>query len=216
MRAWLPLTLSTLQNPAHLVKEEGPGVESEEDVIERRGGEEEEEAEDGEARIQGLSLQQSHQLLELCLTRDPSLMFDLLRFTSDAPPPGPPVEGQPTWCVCHNCREMSTDVERKCCGQPHDSCVSSLPHMEVYILQEGVLRLARRIWNDIRAVADLQDTVESNKQFRYAAYRQFVVWQYGALGQGHRVVIPSCFVWKIRDRYPDPHGQYKGFIPSRV
>ena len=148
----------------------------------------------------GLSLEQSHQVLELCLTRDPSMMFDIPHLTSaDAPPPVPPVTGQPTWCVCQKCRELPTDVERKCCGQYHDSCVSMLPHIEAYILQEGVLRLARQIWNDIQTVADLLDPGESNIQFRYAAYRQFVVWQYGALGQGHRVVTPSCCVWKIRD-----------------
>lgn len=88
--------------------------------------------------------------------------------------------------------------------------------MELYILDEGVLRLSRRIWNDIRATQDLPDPGESNRQFRYAAYRQYVVWQYGALGQGHRIVIPSCCVWRVRDGYPDPHGQYTGYIPSRL
>lgn len=72
------------------------------------------------------------------------------------------------------------------------------------------------VWNDIHAVADLPDPGQSYRQFRYVAYRQFVVWQYGALGQGHRVVIPSCCVWKIRNHYPDPLQQYRGFIPSRV
>ncbi len=88
--------------------------------------------------------------------------------------------------------------------------------MEAYILQEGVLRLARRIWNELLAVADLPDPGEDNRQFCHAAYQQFVAWQYGVLGAGHRVVIPSCCVWTIRDRFPDPHGQYGGFIPRRV
>ena len=159
----------------------------------------------------------SHNLLQLCLTRDPSLMFDLLTMSSaDPPPSGPQVRDKPTWCICHNCREMPTDVERKCCGQQTHSCIAMLPHIEAYILQEGHLRLAIRIWNDVRALDDLPDPGESNKQFRYAAYRQFVVWQYGALGAGNRVVLPSCCVWKIRDRFPDPHGQYKGFIPNRL
>ena len=54
MRAWFPLTLSTLQNPAHLVKEEWPGVEPEEDVREQRGGEEEAEAEEEDGEVDGL------------------------------------------------------------------------------------------------------------------------------------------------------------------
>uniref|UniRef100_A0A672N5V5 P2X purinoreceptor 7 intracellular domain-containing protein n=1 Tax=Sinocyclocheilus grahami TaxID=75366 RepID=A0A672N5V5_SINGR len=153
-------------------------------------------------------------ILEICLAWDPSQMFDIMHLTaSDAPPAGPSLSGQPSWCVCANCREMPSDLERKCCGQQQQQhCISRLPHMGAYILQEGVLRLARRIWTDIRAVPD---AVESNRQFRYAAYRQFVVWQYGALGQGHRVVIPSCCVWTIRDRFPDPHGQYQGCVPQR-
>lgn len=57
--------------------------------------------------LQGLSLEQSHQVLELCLTRDPSLMFDVLeRISEDAPPPGPRVRAIPS-CVCQRCREMA-------------------------------------------------------------------------------------------------------------
>jgi len=127
-----------------------------------------------------------------------------------------PVPGQPTWCVCQHCREMPTDIERKCCGQRPDRCISTLPTFDLYIIDEGVLGLSRRVWNDIRAVQDDPDPGESNKQFRHASYSQYVVWQYGVLGPGHRVVIPSCCVSRIRERYPDPHGQYTGFLPSRV
>lgn len=66
--------------------------------------------------------------------------------------------------------------------------------MDLVVLQEGVLRLARRIWNNVRAEEDAAELGEANKQFRYAAYRQYVVWQHGALGEGRRVVIPSCCV----------------------
>lgn len=161
-----------------------------------------------------MTLQQCRHILEICLARDPSQMFDILHLTaSDAPPACPPLSAQPSWCVCTNCREMPSNLERKYCGQQQQHCISRLPHMEAYILQEGVLCLARCIWTDIRAVPD---AVESNRQFHYAAYRQFVVWQYGALGQGHRVVIPSCCVWTIHDRFPDPHGQYQGYVPQRL
>uniref|UniRef100_A0A672K456 P2X purinoreceptor 7 intracellular domain-containing protein n=1 Tax=Sinocyclocheilus grahami TaxID=75366 RepID=A0A672K456_SINGR len=81
-----------------------------------------------------------------------------------------PIVCQPTWCVCQRCREMPSDIERKCCGQLPDFCISIL------------------------AVQDLPDLGENHRHFRHAAYRQFVVWQYGALGHGHRVVIPSCCV----------------------
>uniref|UniRef100_A0A673LFX2 P2X purinoreceptor 7 intracellular domain-containing protein n=1 Tax=Sinocyclocheilus rhinocerous TaxID=307959 RepID=A0A673LFX2_9TELE len=160
-------------------------------------------------------------ILEICLARDPSQMFDIMHLTaSDASPAGPPLSRQPSWCVCANCREMSSDLERKCCG---------LPHMEAYILQEGVLHLARRIWTDIRAVPDAVEAGKSNRQFRYTLKnkgaskdKKVLLWHreaplflrvYAAYRQfGHRVVIPSCCVWTIRDRFPDPHGQYQGYL----
>ncbi|KAF0758741.1 P2X purinoceptor 7-like [Aphis craccivora] len=32
-----------------------------------------------------------------------------------------------------------------------------------------------------------------------------------AIGKGNRVVIPSCVVKKIRERYPEENGLYVGF-----
>ncbi|KAF7221502.1 uncharacterized protein [Nothobranchius furzeri] len=164
-----------------------------------------------EARIKGLTLEECQQLLQRCLTRGPSLIFDLMSLTPDHPQPGPCPPQSPSWCVCLQCRNMATPLEQKCCQQQPQNFTSLLP-----LLNEGALRLARRIWNDVRAEADIRDPGESHRQFRYAAYRNFIVWQYGLLGPGVRIVIPSCCVWKIRDRFPDPNGQYVGFLPSRV
>lgn len=177
---------------------------------------------------------------------EPSLIFDILRATLDQPvaeeaaeptvehapestvepAPEPPVEPEPApeppppqtpdWCVCRNCRNMPTLLENKCCDQPPQYCISRLPHMDLYILNAGNLRLARRVWNDLRAEVDAIEEGETNRQFRHAAYRNFVVWQYGILGPGNRVVIPSCCVTKVREVYPDPNGIYVGFIPVRV
>lgn len=169
-----------------------------------------------QGQIRSLTLDQAHEALERQFARQPSVIFDILSVLPDAPPTGPPIPGQPSWCTCQRCREMPTLLEKKCCNQPPVRCISQLPDMEAYILDAGGLHLARVLWNDLRAVEDPPDDGEDNKQFRHAAYRQFVAWRCGTLGPGHRVVIPSCCVWAIRDRFPDPHGQYRGFIPRRV
>jgi hypothetical protein len=89
----------------------------------------------------------------------------------------------------------------------------SFQDFQVLILDEAVLALARMYRRDVLVV---DDEVDLRKANRHAGYRQFVLWQHGRLGVGDRRVIPSCCVWKIRDKYPDMFGQYTGFIPSRL
>lgn len=146
-----------------------------------------------------MGINQAHQVLEQCLSREPSLIFDVLSQLSNAPSTGLPIQGQPSWCICQRCREMPTLLERKYCNQQPAMCIAELPHMEAYTLDKGRLCLAQRIWNDLHAVVDLPDEGEDNRQFRHAAYRQFVAWRCGTLGTGHSVVIPSCCMWTIHD-----------------
>ncbi|XDV38112.1 hypothetical protein PO909_007585 [Leuciscus waleckii] len=107
------------------------------------------------------------------------------------------------WCSCTRCIEMPSDIEKKCCGMTDSTCVN-----------EQVLRLSRRLRNDIYAIHDTQEPGDDNREYRYAAYRNFVLWQCGSLGAGNRIVIPSCCVRRVRDKFPDPNGQYTGFIAA--
>jgi hypothetical protein len=45
------------------------------------------------------------------------------------------------------------------------------------------------------------------------AYRQFVCWvrKGQPLGKKYRVTIPACVVKTIREEFPSPDGNYKGF-----
>ena len=151
-------------------------------------------------------------LLIRVMNREPGLIFDVLQ------PPAHQEEHQlpdvPRWCSCTRCIEMPSDIEKKCCGMTDSTCVSMLPHMSLYILDEQVLRLSRRLRNDIYAIHDTQEPGDDNREYRYAAYRNFVLWQCGSLGAGSRIVIPCCCVRRVREKFPDPNGQYTGFIAA--
>ena len=74
-------------------------------------------------------------------------------------------------------------------------------------LNGTVLEVAIDSQCDIRVYIPSQD----KKTMKHTAYRQFVMWQQGPLGAGNWVVIPSCCVWKIRDKYPSPNNMYTGY-----
>lgn len=123
----------------------------------------------------------------------------------------------PHWCVCGHCRDMPTDVERKCCGQLPQVCLSVFPQMDQVIMHTWSIELNTRYRADLLAEPnDLGEDVRAiNKYYRHGSYRNFILWVFGYLGEGVRVVIPSCCVWRIRDKFPDPYGQYTGFKASR-
>ena len=128
--------------------------------------------------------------------------------------PTPPPAAALPWCTCGNCREMTTDLERKCYGQGPINCISQLPHFNLYCLEDGYLRLHRQYRNDVWLVGDAREPGDDNREFRYAAYWQYIFWQHGSICQCNMHVIPSCCVWKIREKYPDPLGQYTSLVPT--
>lgn len=81
------------------------------------------------------------------------------------------------------------------------------------VLDEAVLALGRMYRRDILVV---DDDADWNKANRHQGYRQYILWTHGRLGAGKRRVIPSCCVGTIRDRYPDPFGQYTGHVAGRI
>ena len=55
----------------------------------------------------------------------------------------------------------------------------------------------------------------SNRSLRYAAYKQFIWWVFKKLGKGSRRVIPWCFLWKIRELYPEADGNYVIYLERK-
>ena len=55
----------------------------------------------------------------------------------------------------------------------------------------------------------------NNQSLRYAGYRQFTWWIHDRLGKGVREIIYTCFIWEIRDHYPELDGQYAPFQEAK-
>jgi hypothetical protein len=56
--------------------------------------------------------------------------------------------------------------------------------------------------------------IMDNANYRYHAYRCYIQFMHGHLGQHNRKVIPACVVTHIRTRYPDASNPYIGFRPA--
>ena len=136
-----------------------------------------------------------------------SLLVDIInqdRATSDENR-SPTLTSVPPWCKCLRCHEMPTQKERKCCKRRN--CITFDQTFYEICLNGTVLEVAINSRCDIRVDVPSQDT----RTMRHTAYRQYVMWQHGPLGAGNRVVIPSCCVWRIQDKYPAPDNRYTGY-----
>ena len=95
--------------------------------------------------------------------------------------------------------------EQKCCRQR--SCITEQPSFEILVLDREALSVAIVGRTDV--LVDSSDF--SSEGYRFAAYRQFILWQNSYLGRGNRRVVLSCATWAIRDKYPSRDGVYTGF-----
>ncbi|XP_052696150.1 uncharacterized protein LOC128174701 [Crassostrea angulata] len=140
--------------------------------------------------------------LRLVCSKQPSFMLDILQtIHGENPEPHDSTVTAPSWCICSNCREMPSEREKVCCNKPSQSCISRLPDFQTVVLDELVLEVAMRYHNDV--LAEPRDE-NFNRSRRHTAYRQYIMWIHGRLGAGNRKVIPSCCVWKIREKFPEP------------
>ena len=126
-----------------------------------------------------------------------------------APPPTASLvrntEPVPEWCKCGHCRSMLQEIENRCCKSR--DCVSRSRRFTKLCLDRDFLQLSIKSTCDIRN--DRQDN--SSRAFRKAAYRHYIIEEYGFLGKNKRKVCPSCCVWRIREHFPSATGVYMGF-----
>ena len=151
-------------------------------------------------------------------TAQPGVPSDAANPQPDRPPgrPSPPPDEPLWWCTCTYCRQMPTDIEKLCCGNDRERCTSRTVHMQTLCLEEAHLRLNKELRQEYLATIDPNDPGNDNRELRHAAYRQYILWQYGRLGAGVRRVIPSCVVWAVRSKFFDPFNRYSGFKPNTL
>ncbi|XP_041843319.1 P2X purinoceptor 7-like isoform X2 [Melanotaenia boesemani] len=129
-------------------------------------------------------------------------------------------QGVSAWCTCGNCETMPTEAECVCCLEIPQvtrrlqevdedlTCMVDHPGFEPVCLNIYSLQNASQIYRADYGRLQLRGI---HRRFRYLAYRSFVSWCWGFLGQRIRVVIPACVVLRIHREFPDAEGHYVGF-----
>lgn len=135
------------------------------------------------------------------------------------------------FCGCGHCEAMATAVECVCCKsrifQPRQTdpqyigCLSEHP--------DFMKACAERVVVEVSAIERYNALVAAEKtppgtwnclpeakqqsMMRKTAYRRCWLWLYALyLGKGVRNPLPSCMRRVIRNKFPDPHGNYTSFM----
>lgn len=112
----------------------------------------------------------------------------------------------PVWCTCGRCQIFDDPRMNICCRQ--SQCITSKAEFRNLCLRHDVLEIANILNWSYRTN---QDPSFSCSTFRNQAYRNFILWQHGRLGAGRRIPVPACVCRTVRQRFPEPSGQYTGY-----
>ena len=157
--------------------------------------------------VSKMSQEEKDKLIEQVIQAEPQLLLDILCEIPSSQSHQPALSKAPSWCKCNHCREMSRDIDKVCCGLKPENCLSEAAEFAILCLDRMVLAVAAKFNNNTFAL----NKPLNNNEARFASYRQFIFWRHGKLGKGKLKVLPSCCLWKVRDTFPDPNGQYAGF-----
>ena len=123
-----------------------------------------------------------------------------------------PKRRRPAWCKCGCCAPSSLLQEQLCCRRGDGVCITSSPLFEQLVLRRSLLE-AVLLYQDPLSLPVGEVQIAA---LRHCAYRQYINWRFGVPPNDAHPAIPSCCVWRIREEYPSPDGQYSGFTPARV
>ena len=95
-------------------------------------------------------------------------------------------------------------------------CITNHESFQAVVLNEDALYTHLVALNDMwSSYLPARDNVPT-KSYRYAAYRQFTWFAHNRrLGRGIRRRIPACVLRIIREKFPDPRGDYVGYAERR-
>lgn len=130
----------------------------------------------------------------------------------DHKPDPNPKPRRPAWCKCDHCTPSSVPQEELCCRRSVGTCITSSPLFEQLVLSRSLLEAVLLYRDPLSSLADRGQTAT----LRHCAYRQYISWRFGVPPNDTHPVIPSCCVWRVREEYPSPDGQYSGFRPVRI
>ncbi|XP_036954783.1 P2X purinoceptor 7 isoform X1 [Acanthopagrus latus] len=130
----------------------------------------------------------------------------------DHKPDPNPKPRRPAWCKCDHCTPSSVPQEELCCRRSVGTCITSSPLFEQLVLRRSLLEAVLLYRDPLSSLADRGQTAT----LRHCAYRQYISWRFGVPPNDTHPVIPSCCVWRVREEYPSPDGQYSGFRPVRI
>ncbi|KAG8443386.1 hypothetical protein GDO86_011978 [Hymenochirus boettgeri] len=127
--------------------------------------------------------------------------------------------GNVDWCQCARCAPMKSQIECTCCTEirqikeliPEDaSCITEHPiFITECTIHSTIDRAFRMINIDLKKKPK---KTEYMRGLRKTAFRSFMVWIYGYLGDHHCKPIPTCVVSKVREAFPAPRGYYNGYL----
>jgi len=131
----------------------------------------------------------------------------------------PKRHSRPRSCYCcKNAVESESVVAKplkeKTIGQ---DCITAHPDFPAIALNKVVLTNFARLLSKTNKKILFKDDY-TNKEMRFAAYRNVVLWIFGTLGKSVRRVLPSCVVRSIRQRFPKSAGEkHTGFrLPGEI
>ncbi|XP_033474668.1 P2X purinoceptor 7 isoform X2 [Epinephelus lanceolatus] len=119
---------------------------------------------------------------------------------------------RPAWCKCGRCTPSSLPQEELCCRWSDGACITSSPLFEQLVLRRSLLEAVLLYRDPLSPPADRHQP----SALRHCAYSQYISWRIGVPPEDTHPAIPSCCVWRVREEYPSPDGQYSGFRPVRM